>query len=126
MGCPRPRLLAGEGIGRRSTSLTNVTSNESCSTIRLPPIFVACDYHNDRGRISLGQAPSEGLLFMIRPQLGRNVLSRSNYSQQKARRFSHLGNPLWLPASSHALLHAGHLRTAGDHQHLVMSVREQS
>lgn len=35
MGCPRPRLLGCRGTGRRSTSLTNVTSNESWDTIAL-------------------------------------------------------------------------------------------
>ena len=59
-------------------------------------------------------------------ELGRNVLSRSNYSLQKAKRFSRLDDPLWLLASFHAPLHAGRLHTAGDHKHLVVSVRDQS
>jgi hypothetical protein len=56
-------------MGRRATSLTNVTSNESWDTIGVPPIFVAFDYSNDRGTTSLGQASSECLPWMTRPQL---------------------------------------------------------
>src|SRR6266851_2240931 len=68
-GCPRPRFMGSVGMGRRSTRLTNVTSNESWDTIGVPPILVVCNYHNDRGMTSLEQASSEGLLFMTRPHL---------------------------------------------------------
>jgi len=63
--------------------------------------------------------------FKTEYEFGRNVLSRSTHSLQKARRFSRLGDPLQLPASSHAPLHAGRLHTAGDHKHLVMSMRDK-
>src|SRR6266566_5368043 len=58
LGCPRPRLVGGVGIGTRSTNLTNVTSNESWDTIGVPPILVAFHYHNDRSTALLGQSPA--------------------------------------------------------------------
>jgi hypothetical protein len=48
LGCPRPRLLGSAGIGKRSTSVTNMTSNESWGTIGLPPILVVCNINSYR------------------------------------------------------------------------------
>jgi hypothetical protein len=36
-GLPRPRFLGGTGIGVRSTSKTNMTSNGFWGSIQLPP-----------------------------------------------------------------------------------------
>src|SRR5713101_4032676 len=58
LGCPRPRFVGSAGMGTRSTNLTNVTSNESWDTIRVPPILVVFDYHNDRGNAWLRQVLS--------------------------------------------------------------------
>src|SRR5271157_3119475 len=78
LGCPRPRFTGSTGIGRRSTSWTNITRNESWGTIKLPPIRVVCNYHNDSGRTSLEQVSSEGLLFMTRPHI-IHISSTANY-----------------------------------------------
>jgi hypothetical protein len=43
-------------MGRRSTSLTNVASSESWGTIKLPPLFVVVDSHNDKSNALLGRA----------------------------------------------------------------------
>src|SRR5258708_36102600 len=69
LGCPRPRLVASWGIGKRSTRWTNVTSNVSWDTIGLPPILVVVDDHNDRSKSSLEQPSRVGFLFMTRPRL---------------------------------------------------------
>jgi hypothetical protein len=42
-----------------------------------------------------------------------------------ARQFSRLGEPVWVPASFHAPLHARRLCIVGDYNHLVMSMRDQ-
>ncbi len=58
VGHPRQRFYGGTGIGRRSTSLTNVTSRETWDTIGLPSILVVTGYYNDRCNALLGQASS--------------------------------------------------------------------
>jgi hypothetical protein len=45
-------------MGRRSTKLTNVTSNESWDIIGVPSILGVGDYHHDRGTAELLQASS--------------------------------------------------------------------
>src|SRR5438876_9103205 len=63
LGCPRPRFVGGVGIGTRSTNWTNVTSNESWNTMRVPPILVAFNYHNNRSTALLGQPPAWLLIY---------------------------------------------------------------
>ncbi len=58
--CPQPRLVESASIGRRSTSLTNVTINESWVTIEVPPIIGVCDYYHDKSYALPGQAPLLG------------------------------------------------------------------
>ncbi len=62
----------------------------------------------------------------MRPRASAHKRSRVLITLQKAKQFSRLGEPVWVPASSHAPLHARRLCTAGDYKHLVMSMRDQS
>jgi hypothetical protein len=55
---PTASFRSKRAIGRQSTSLAKVRSNEYWDTIEVPPIVVAFDYHNHRSTAFLGQASS--------------------------------------------------------------------
>ena len=74
MGRPRSRFVGSAGMGRRSTKLTNVTSNESWDTIGVPPILNVGDYHHDRGNALLGQACSLASYFQMNALMPLNVV----------------------------------------------------
>src|SRR5437867_11635185 len=83
LGCPRPRVVGGVGIGTRSTNWTNVTSNESWNTMRVPPILVAFNYHNNRSTALLGQPPSWLLIYdQASPKYNREKRRQKNPAYQ--------------------------------------------
>src|SRR5213595_2748455 len=82
---PASTLHGGVGIGTRSTNWTNVTSNESWNTMRVPPILVAFNYHNNRSTALLGQPPA-WLLIYDQASINCSSLASSSSSLPTSRR----------------------------------------
>jgi hypothetical protein len=63
LGRPRPRFDGGLGIGMRSTSFTNVTSNDSRGSIQSPPGIDVWQLKYYRGRRALAML-GRGVFFV--------------------------------------------------------------